>query len=516
MIKRALISVSDKTGIVELGESLHRQGVQLISTGGTARLLAEAGLPVKEVAEVTGFPECLDGRVKTLHPVIHGGLLARRPDPAHMNTLADMNIETIDLLVINLYPFKETMLRPGAVFEEIIEQIDIGGPAMLRSAAKNHESVTVLTDPADYPQVLAELAETGDTTPATRRYLAAKVFQLTSHYDSLIAGYLTREAGQGAADSSQWPDTMTLTFEKAQDLRYGENPHQQAVFYREPVTLPGTLAAARQLQGKELSFNNINDAAGTLSLLQEFTAPTAVAVKHTNPCGVASGETIEEAWEKAYGADPLSIFGGIVAFNRPVTEVVAQGMLPVFLEVVMAPAFTPEALQVLAAKPNIRLLEFPHIHQAPQGTLDLKRVPGGLLVQQADDALTQGLDLKTTAGLAPELEEDLRFAWKIVKHVKSNAIVIAKNQQTLAVGPGQTSRIWALENALRNTTHQTQGAVMASDAFFPFSDCVEAAAQAGITAIIQPGGSQKDQESIDACNRHGIAMVFTGMRHFKH
>ncbi|SMP59937.1 bifunctional phosphoribosylaminoimidazolecarboxamide formyltransferase/IMP cyclohydrolase [Anoxynatronum buryatiense] len=515
MIKRALISVSDKTGIVELAEALHRHGVQLISTGGTARLLAEAGLPVKEVAEVTGFPECLDGRVKTLHPVIHGGLLARRPDPAHMNTLAEMHIDTIDLLVINLYPFKETMLRPGATFEEVIEQIDIGGPAMLRSAAKNHESVTVLTDPADYPRVLQELAETGDTTPATRRDLAAKVFQLTSHYDSLIAGYLTR-ATEPAAEELHWPATMTLTFEKAQDLRYGENPHQQAAFYREPVTLPGTLAAARQLQGKELSFNNINDAAGTLSLLQEFTAPTAVAVKHTNPCGVASGETIEEAWEKAYGADPLSIFGGIVAFNRPVTETVAKGMLPIFLEVVMAPAFTPEALQVLAAKPNIRLLEIPEIEKAPREMLDLKRVPGGLLVQQADDALTQGLDLKTTAGLAPELEEDLRFAWKIVKHVKSNAIVIAKNQQTLAVGPGQTSRIWALENALRNTTHDTQGAVMASDAFFPFSDCVEVAAQAGITAIIQPGGSQKDQESIDACNRLGIAMVFTGMRHFKH
>ncbi|MEN1761650.1 bifunctional phosphoribosylaminoimidazolecarboxamide formyltransferase/IMP cyclohydrolase [Anoxynatronum sibiricum] len=517
MIKRALISVSDKTGIVELAEALHRHGVQLISTGGTARLLAEAGLPVKEVAEVTGFPECLDGRVKTLHPVIHGGLLARRPDPAHMNTLAEMHIDTIDLLVINLYPFKETMLRPGAAFEEVIEQIDIGGPAMLRSAAKNHESVTVLTDPADYPQVLQELAETGDTTLATRRDLAAKVFQLTSHYDSLIAGYLTRATGQAAeAEELRWPATMTLTFEKAQNLRYGENPHQQAAFYREPVTLPGTLAAARQLQGKELSFNNINDAAGTLSLLQEFTVPTAVAVKHTNPCGVASGETIEEAWEKAYGADPLSIFGGIVAFNRPVTETVAQGILPIFLEVVMAPAFTPEALQVLAAKPNIRLLEIAGIDNALQGTLDLKRVPGGLLVQQADDALANPLELKTTTALTDVLEEDLRFAWKIVKHVKSNAIVIAKNQQTLAVGPGQTSRIWALENALRNTTHDTQGAVMASDAFFPFSDCVETAAQAGITAIIQPGGSQKDQESIEACNRHGIAMAFTGMRHFKH
>ncbi|MDW7670089.1 MAG: bifunctional phosphoribosylaminoimidazolecarboxamide formyltransferase/IMP cyclohydrolase [Bacillota bacterium] len=511
MIKHALISVSDKAGIEDLARNLHGLGINLLSTGGTAQQLKSAGIPVTEVSEVTGFPECLDGRVKTLHPAIHGGLLARRQDPEHMETLAELSITPIDLVVINLYPFKETMIKPKVQFEDVIEQIDIGGPAMLRSAAKNHESVTVITDPADYKGVLEEIRETGDTTLDTRKRLAAKVFQLTSQYDALIAGYLSE-----SAESVIFPERLTLPYEKVQDLRYGENPHQRAAFYREPVSVPGTLAAARQLQGKELSFNNINDAAGALSLLQEFSVPTAVALKHTNPCGVGSAETIEKAYEKAFSADPQSIFGGIVALNRPVTEIVALRLADVFLEVVIAPEFTQEARVVLGNKPNIRLLEIPEIIKGSAGSMDLKRVPGGLLIQDADENLCGPLELKTQTGLTEPLREDLIFAWKIVKHVKSNAIVIAKNGQTLAVGPGQTSRIWALQNALRNMPHDARGAVMASDAFFPFSDCVEEAAQAGIVAIIQPGGSQNDQASIDTCNHYGVAMVFTGVRHFKH
>ena len=511
MIKRALISVSDKEGIVALAEQLHQHGIEIISTGGTARQLSQAGIPVKEVSEITGFPECLDGRVKTLHPAIHGGLLARRQLSEHMKTLEDLAIQPIDLVVINLYPFKETMLRAAVSYEEVIEQIDIGGPAMLRSAAKNHETVTVLTDPADYPLVLEEINARQDTTLHTRKQLAAKVFQLTSQYDTLIAGYLNQEI-----PGDVFPDRLTMTYEKVQDLRYGENPHQKAAFYREPVVLPGTLASARQLQGKELSFNNINDAAGTLALLQEFEAPTAVAVKHTNPCGVASGETIDEAYEKAFLADPQSIFGGIVALNRPVTGLTAARMCEIFLEVVMAPGFTPEALAAFENKPNIRLLEIPEITVRPSGTMDIKRVTGGVLMQESDDSLADVMEVKTETGVTESQQKDLDFAWKVVKHVKSNAIVIAKNCQTIAVGPGQTSRIWALQNALRNTQHDTTKAVMASDAFFPFPDCVEEAAQAGIAAIIQPGGSQKDRDSIDACNRFGIAMIFTGQRHFKH
>ena len=511
MIKRALISVSDKRGIEELAKELCRLDVEIISTGGTARQLASAGIPVKEVSEITGFPECLDGRVKTLHPAVHGGLLARRQDAEHMKTLEDLSIKTIDLVVINLYPFKETMMREGALYEDVIEQIDIGGPAMLRSAAKNHESVTVVTDPVDYEQVLGEMKAEGDTTLATRKRLAAKVFQLTSHYDTLIAGYL----GQ-AADMNPFPETMTLTFEKVQDLRYGENPHQQAAFYRETAKLQGTLASARQLQGKALSFNNINDASGALALLKEFDEPTAVAVKHTNPCGVGTADDIDSAYEKAFNADPQSIYGGIVALNREVTKKTAEKMIGIFLEVVLAPGFSQEALEVFGRKSNIRLLEMADIMNQGTPRMDIKKVSGGVLLQDPDDQLTQPLELKTKAGLSEEMRHDLLFAWKVVKHVKSNGIVVAKDGKTLAIGPGQSSRIWALQNALTNSIHDTKDSVMASDAFFPFSDCVEEAAKAGVAAIIQPGGSQKDQESIDACDHHGIAMVFTGIRHFKH
>ncbi len=510
MIKRALISVSDKKGIKELGQKLHQQGIEIISTGGTAKMLADNGVPVSEVSEITGFPECLDGRVKTLHPAIHGGLLARRSLPEHMKTLKEEAIDTIDLVIINLYPFKETMLKKEASFQDVVEQIDIGGPAMLRSAAKNHEDVTVVVDPEDYGTVLEEIKATGNTNLTTRKKLAAKAFQLTSHYDTLIASYLSKE------QEEKFTNTKTLTFEKVQDLRYGENPHQQAAFYREVDAAKGTLPAAKQLQGKELSFNNINDAAETLSLLQEFEAPTAVAVKHTNPCGVASADTIEEAYRKAFQSDPLSIFGGIVAVNRSLTEEAAVKMAEIFLEVIIAPSFTEKALEVLAKKPNIRLLEIPEIDQVQMQAMDLKRVSGGLLLQEADEALLNTLEAKTERQPTEEEKRDLAFAWKIVKHVKSNAIVIVKDQQTLAVGPGQTSRIWALQNAIQNTSHNLEGAVMASDAFFPFPDCVEEAHAAGVTAIIQPGGSNKDQDSIDACNKTGMAMTFTGMRHFKH
>ena len=510
MIKRALISVSDKNGIKELGLELHQLGIDIISTGGTAKILAGHGIPVKEVSELTGFPECLDGRVKTLHPSIHGGLLARRAMPEHMQTLEEQKIDTIDLVIINLYPFKETMLKKDASFQDVVEQIDIGGPAMLRSAAKNHEDVTVVVDPEDYEKILTEIKETGNTRLNTRKKLAAKVFQLTSHYDTLIAGYLSKD------NSEKFAKTRTLTFEKVQDLRYGENPHQQAAFYREVAPAAGTLPASRQLQGKELSFNNINDAAETLSLLQEFEAPTAVAVKHTNPCGVASAETIDEAYRKAFESDPLSIFGGIVAVNRCLNGAAAAKMAEIFLEVIIAPSFSPEALEILAKKPNIRLLEIPEIQDLPKESMDMKRVAGGLLIQDSDEKLLDKMEVRTDKKPTDKEEQDLLFAWKIVKHVKSNAIVIVKDQQTLAVGPGQTSRIWALQNALKNTSHNVEGAVMASDAFFPFPDCVEEAYKAGITAIIQPGGSNRDQDSVDACNQAGVSMVFTGMRHFKH
>lgn len=509
MIRRALLSVSDKRGMVELAKVLEEMGVSLLSTGGTAKLLREAGVQVKDVSEVTGFPECLDGRVKTLHPAIHGGILAIRENEAHMETLKKMDIEPIDLIVVNLYPFKETILKPGVTQEEAIENIDIGGPAMLRSAAKNYRDVTVVVNPEDYGKVLAQLGEMGHTTLETRYELAKKVFQYTAHYDTMIASYLGR-------NDVEFPETLTLTYEKVQDLRYGENPHQQGAFYQDVLRKPGTLADARQLQGKELSFNNINDVNGALQLLKEFSEPTVVAVKHTNPCGVASGDTIYEAYQRTYEADSQSIFGGIIAANREIDKQTAEAMKKVFLEVIIAPSFTAEALAVFQEKKNLRLLQLDNIDQINSRDYDLKRVAGGLLIQNSDASLMAGCEAVTDRSPSAQEQKDLEFAFKVVKHIKSNAIVIVKNQQTLAIGPGQTSRIWALENALRQSQHSLEGSVLASDAFFPFRDCVDAAARAGIRAIIQPGGSVKDQQSIEACNEAGIAMVFTGMRHFKH
>jgi len=514
MIKRALISVSDKTGIVEFASELEKLGVEIISTGGTAKALANSGIAVINVSDITGFPECLDGRVKTLHPKIHGGLLAIRSNKEHMKQINELGIEPIDLVVINLYPFKQTILKEGVELEEAIENIDIGGPTMIRAAAKNHQDVAVIVDPSDYGKVLEEIKANGEVSKDTKFKLAYKVFEHTSHYDTLIAKYLRERIGE-----DMFPETLSLTFEKVQDMRYGENPHQKAVFYKEVDKNKGCLTNARQLHGKELSYNNINDANGALELLKEFEEPTVIIVKHANPCGAASGAAIKEAYVNAYESDPVSAFGGIIAANRQIDAETANEISKVFYEIVIAPSYTAEALEILQKKKNIRILELDDIsYRQPKGTYDMKRVAGGLLVQEYDSELLNDEDLKCVTEVKPTEEQmkDLIFAMKVVKHTKSNAIALAKNCATVGVGPGQTNRVTALRIAIDYGKDKTQGAVMASDAFFPFSDCVEEAHKAGIKAIIQPGGSIRDQESIDACNKYGIAMIFTGMRHFKH
>jgi len=514
MIKRALISVSDKTGIVDFAKELSNLGIEIISTGGTAKALSDAGLKVVNISDVTGFPECLDGRVKTLHPKVHGGILAMRENPSHMQQIKDLGIETIDLVVINLYPFKETINKPGVELQEAIENIDIGGPTMIRAAAKNYQDVTVIVDPEDYTKVVDEIKANGDVSKDIKFKLAYKVFEHTSSYDTLIAKYLREQIGE-----EQFPKVLTVTYEKAQDMRYGENPHQNAVFYKEFGNLEGTLPAAVQLHGKELSYNNINDTNGAIELLKEFDEPTVVAVKHANPCGVATGSDIYEAYVKAYESDPVSIFGGIIAANREVDIKTALEINKIFVEIVIAPSFTAEALEILSKKKNIRILKLDTISKkVPQGTFDMKKVSGGLLVQEFNHQLLNEEDIKIVTKVAPTKEQmkDMVFAMKIVKYTKSNGIALAKDNQTVGIGPGQLNRITSTNIAINNGGEKTVGSVMASDAFFPFSDCVEAAAKAGIKAIIQPGGSIKDQESIDACDKYGIAMVFTGMRHFKH
>lgn len=514
MIKRALISVSDKTGIVEFAAALAAKGVEIISTGGTAKSLMEAGLKVINISDITGFPECLDGRVKTLHPKVHAGLLAIRSNEEHMQQIKELGVETIDLVVINLYPFKQTILKGNVELEEAIENIDIGGPTMLRAASKNYQDVTVIVDPADYEKILAEMNETGDVSVKTKFRLAYKVFEHTSHYDTLIAKYLRDTLGD-----IDFPETLSLTFEKVQDMRYGENPHQKAVFYKEVGANRGVLPSAVQLHGKELSYNNINDTNGAIELVKEFDEPTVVAVKHTNPCGVGSAGSIYEAYMRAYESDPVSIFGGIIAANREIDLKTAQEINKIFIEIVVAPSFTEEALQVLTQKKNIRLLKLEGIEErVPADTYDMKKVAGGLLVQQYNSQLFNEEDLKCVTEVQPTKEqmEDLIFAMKVVKHTKSNGIALAKGKMTIGVGPGQTNRIVPTRVAIEYAGDRANGGVMASDAFFPFEDCVEAAAAAGIKAIIQPGGSVNDQKSIDACNKYGIAMVVTGMRHFKH
>lgn len=516
---RALISVSDKTGIVDVAKQLVELGIEIISTGGTYQKLKEENVPAIEISDITGFPECLDGRVKTLHPNVHAGLLAMRSNPDHMKQLKELNIDTIDFVFVNLYPFKETILKDDVTRAEAVENIDIGGPTMLRAAAKNYQDVAVVVDPADYDKVLTELKEEGEVSLDTKFYLMQKVFAHTSNYDTMIANYLKKERGDDSL-----PETLTMTFEKVQDMRYGENPHQKAAFYREIGKKQGSLVDAVQLNGKELSFNNINDTNGALELLKEFTEPTVVACKHGNPCGVGSAENIMDAWTKAFEADKTSIFGGIVVINRPVTLELATELKKIFLEVIVAPEYDPEGLALLQQKKNVRVLQLKDISvPQPKDALDLKKVNGGLIVQGIDSELLVEEDLKVVTEVQPSQEqmEDLRFAWKVVKYTKSNGIALAKNKQTIGIGPGQVNRIWATKQCFEHAAElisedAAQGAVLASDAFFPFDDCVEAAHQAGIKAIIQPGGSVRDQDSIDKCNEYGIAMVFTGMRHFRH
>ena len=508
---RALISVSDKTGIVEFGQKLAAMGWEILSTGGTAKALREAGIDVMNVSDVTGFPECLDGRVKTLHPKIHGGILNIRDNAEHQKQIKALGITSIDLLVINLYPFKNTILKPGVAFQDCIENIDIGGPTMLRSAAKNFNDVTVVVDPADYEVVLSELEASGQTTYDTRYRLALKVFETTAAYDTMISDYLRKQI-----DGEVLKDTVTLTYEKVQDLRYGENPHQKAAFYREIGGVKGALTEAVQLQGKELSYNNINDTNGALEILKEYAdEPTIVAVKHANPCGVASAASIAEAYKKAYEADPTSIFGGIVASNGIIDADTAKQMVEIFLEVIVAPDFTDEALEILKVKENLRLLKLDDILANAAGW-ETKKVMGGLLIQERDTKLYDKLEVVTDRAPSDKEMEDLLFAWKAVKNTKSNAITLAKDKCLVANGPGQVNRIWPLENCIEHGGERVKGAVLASDAFFPFDDCATAAAKAGITAIIQPGGAVRDADSIKVCNDNGIAMVFTGMRHFKH
>jgi len=518
-MKRALISVSDKTGVVEFAEKITELGYEIISTGGTAKALEYAGIKVINISDVTGFPECLDGRVKTLHPNIHAGLLAIRSRKEHMKQLKELDIKPIDLVVVNLYPFKETILKDKVELEEAVENIDIGGPTMLRAAAKNYQDVIVIVDPNDYEKVLEELEKNGDVSEETRFYLSYKVFEHTASYDALIANYFRKKRGD-----KNFPNTLTLTFEKVQDMRYGENPHQKAAFYKEIDKNPGCLSSAVQLHGKELSFNNINDTNGALELLKEFDEPTVVACKHANPCGVASADTIYDAYMKAYNADPVSIFGGIVVANREIDKETAIEMNKIFIEIVVAPSYSQEALDILRQKKNIRLLQLDNINaKQPEGAYDLKKVAGGLLIQDVDNLLLPDEELKVVTKRAPSKEEmeDLLFAWRVVKYAKSNGIAIAKNKQSLGIGPGQVNRIWACKQAIDHCKEHLgeeilKGAAMASDAFFPFPDCVEEAAKAGITAIIQPGGSIRDEESIEACDKYGIAMIFTNMRHFKH
>ncbi|WP_082235208.1 bifunctional phosphoribosylaminoimidazolecarboxamide formyltransferase/IMP cyclohydrolase [Halobacillus massiliensis] len=508
--KRALLSVSNKAGLTDFAKGLVELGYELISTGGTKRAIEEAGLPVLSISEVTEFPEIMDGRVKTLHPSVHGGLLAKRSNKDHMRQLDELNIETIDLVVVNLYPFKETIAKPDVTEADAIENIDIGGPTMLRSAAKSFEDVVVIVDPEDYEGVLNSL-QSEDLSFEARRKLAAKVFRHTANYDAMIAGYFAELVEEA------YPETYTVTYEKVQSLRYGENPHQTAAFYKKANHKGASLAYAEQLNGKELSYNNIQDANAALDVVLEFTEPAAVAVKHMNPCGVGIGKDLFEAYSKAYAADPVSIFGGIVALNREVDGETAAKLKEIFLEIVIAPSFSQEALDILTAKKNLRLLKV-EMNKPETQTQKLTSVSGGLLVQDTDEGSLEDVELEVATERQPDEQElkDLELGWKVVKHVKSNAIVVAKADQTLGVGAGQMNRVGAAKIAFEQAGEQAKGAIMASDAFFPMPDTVEAAAEAGITAIIQPGGSKRDQDSIDACNKHGIAMVFTKMRHFKH
>ena len=508
---RALVSVSDKTGLVPFVKGLQALGWEIIATGGTQKLLEKEGVKTIGISEVTGFPEILDGRVKTLHPKVHGGILARRELPEHMQTLKENGIGTIDLVCVNLYPFRQTVAKEGVTLEEAIENIDIGGPSMVRSAAKNWRDVSIVCDPADYDAVLAEIRENGNTTPETRLKLSAKAYTHTAEYDSCIAGYMRAKAGL--------PEKLFLEFDFKQPLRYGENPHQSAAFYASADHVPFSLAFAKQIQGKELSYNNIQDANAALSVLRDFDEPFCLALKHMNPCGAAVGATIEQAWQAAYEADKVSIYGGIVGVNRELTAEVALGMKPIFLEIVIAPSYTPEALEILSAKKNLRVLQVDMTHSdapVPQ----FVGVAGGLLVQELD---TQVETLKPEMCVTvkkPEaaIMKDLDFGWKIVKHVKSNAIAVVRDGHTIGIGAGQTNRVGSARIALEEAKAAgfTDGLILASDGFLPFDDTVALAAEYGVAAIVQPGGSIRDADAIAKADELGIVMLFTGVRHFKH
>ena len=515
--RRALLSVSDKSGIVDLARALVAQGVELLSTGGTAGLLRKEGIAVTEVAAYTGFPEMLDGRVKTLHPRIHAGLLARRDDPAHLAALAQAGIDIIDLVVVNLYPFQAAVADPDCSFEEAVENIDIGGPAMLRSAAKNHASVAVLVDPADYATVLDEIRSRGEISTALRFRLGAKAFAHTAAYDGAISNYLSSVDARGAR--GEYPQVLSLQFTKVEALRYGENPHQSAAFYRDERPAPGGIAAYRQIQGKELSYNNIADADAAWECAKSFAEPACVIVKHANPCGVAVAATPAAAYAKAFKTDPVSAFGGILAFNRALDRAAAEAIGGQFAEVLIAPRVEPQAQALLAKKANVRVLEVPLAHAAQ--SYDYKRVGGGLLVQTSDSRPLDRSGFKAVTRAAPSEAQwaDLLFAWCVAKYVKSNAIVFCRDGMTLGVGAGQMSRIDSVRIAATkaaNAALSLKDSVVASDAFFPFRDGLEALADAGAIAVIQPGGSLRDAEVIAAADERGIAMVFTGVRHFRH
>lgn len=510
-MKRALISVYDKDGIVEFAKELTNLGWEILSTGGTWKILKENGLEPISIEDLTKFPEILDGRIKTLNPMIHGGILYRRDSEEDKKTIKEMNISSIDMIVNNLYPFEDTLKKVGVSDEEIIENIDIGGPSMIRAAAKNYKYVSVVVDPDDYKLVVDELKRDESTSIETRRYLARKVFNYTAYYDTLISNYFND------LDEVDFPEKLTLAYKGKRELRYGENPHQSASFYEEVLESKGNLRDAKQIHGKELSFNNINDANGALETLKEFKDPTVVGVKHSNPCGIGSGEDITEAYEKAYICDTASIFGGIIAANREIEASVAEKINEIFIEIVMAPSYTEEAIEILTQKKNIRILQIDHIMNKKYKEKNIKKVLGGLLIQDRDNILL-GEDLAIVTKKEPTIEElkELIFAWKAAKSVKSNGVVISKNMATIGIGLGEVNRAWAVENAIRRAGEDVNGAYIGSDGFFPFKDSIEMLAKANIKAIIQPGGSMKDQEVIDEANKHGIIMCFTGVRHFKH
>ena len=512
MKKRALVSVSDKTGLVEFVKGLVDLGWEIIATGGTQKLLEQSGIHTTGISEVTGFPEILDGRVKTLHPKVHGGILARRELPEHMETLRENGIETIDLVCVNLYPFRETIAKEGVTLEDAIEHIDIGGPSMVRSAAKNWRDVTIVCNPADYPTVLAELRENGSTSLETRLQLSAKAYTHTAEYDMCIATYMRAQAGL--------PEKLFLEYEIKQPLRYGENPHQDARFFAAPTPESYSLAFGRQIQGKELSYNNIQDANAALNIVRDWTdEPFCVALKHMNPCGAAVGKTIEEAWQAAYEADKVSIYGGIVAVNRTLTAEVARGMKPIFLEIVIAPSFEKEALEILSTKKNLRVMEV-DMTPSDKPIMQYISVNGGMLAQHLDTAVETVTPEMCVTRVKPTKEQmaDLEFGWKIVKHVKSNAIAVVRDGHTIGIGAGQTNRVGSAEIALKEAQNAgfTEGLILASDGFLPFDDTVALAAEYGVTAIVQPGGSIRDADAIAKADELGITMLFTGVRHFKH